>query len=139
MGNGRHQRRGGEGKGGKSFGANKGTRKGDGRPAVKQQTQNRDRENLTKKRITGILAEWKGKFGWIKPDEPIKHPAASRHKGCLYVGQEDVEADIQALKTPVSFFAYFDGTGLGAAQVRPTGGRGPAVQKHIEKSDRKGG
>jgi len=72
-------------------------------------------------RITGRIADWKGKFGWIEPDKPISHPEARLHKGQVYLSQTDVEAEISGIGAHVSFFVYADGTGLGAMNCRPSG------------------
>jgi len=71
--------------------------------------------------MTGRIAEWKGKFGWIQPDKPISHPEARMHKGQVYLSQMDVEAEISGVGAHVSFFAYADGSGLGAMNCRPAG------------------
>mmetsp|Transcript_39822 Transcript_39822/g.86923 ORF Transcript_39822/g.86923 Transcript_39822/m.86923 type:complete len:216 (-) Transcript_39822:55-702(-) len=80
---------------------------------------NGQRERVTAQRVTGTLIEWKGKFGWIKPNEKVKHPLASSHQGKIYVSERDLEGGEIALKGPVSFFVYADASGLGALHCRP--------------------
>lgn len=79
---------------------------------------------VLKKKITGTVTEWKGKFGWIKPNTAVDHPEASKNKGRIYMAQEDVEEDINGVGAAVSFFVYADGKGLGAKNVRNSGGGG---------------
>lgn len=83
-------------------------------------------------RVTGTLTEWKGKMGWIVPNEEIDHPEASMHKWRIYCGQEDVESEISGPGATVSFFVYADGTGLGAMHVKEATGKG--VQKQVHKA-----
>ena len=47
--------------------------------------------------MTGEMVEWKGKYGWIKPHEPVDHPAAGAHRGRLYVHLVDLEWWVKAL------------------------------------------
>lgn len=89
------------------------------------------RVRVTAHRVTGTLTEWKGKMGWIDAFEEIDHPEASLRKGRIYLGQEDVEAEISGPGATVSFFVYADGTGLGAMNVRPASGA--PVQKQVAK------
>lgn len=84
------------------------------------------RTKVVNQRVTGRISEWKGKFGWINPDQPINHPDA-RKKGCrVYLGIEDVEDEIEGIGSQVSFFVYADGSGLGAMNCRPSQGGGGA-------------
>jgi len=54
-----------------------------------------------------------------------------KHKGEVFVGQEDIEAELSGTGADVSFFLYSDVNGLGAMNVRPAGGptQGTAAQK----------
>jgi len=98
------------------------------------QGSGRPRSKIHPNRITGRIADWKGKFGWIQPDKPIAHPEAKMHKGQVYLSQMDVEAEISGIGAHVSFFVYADGTGLGAMNCRPSG-TVPAVQHTVMKYD----
>ena len=69
--------------------------------------------------LQGDVLEWKGKFGWIKPLQPIDHPLASRHNSKIYVHVKDLADGLQTL-TPgqrVAFQAYTDDSGIGAEAV----------------------
>lgn len=80
------------------------------------------RAKVVPTRVTGKIADWKGKFGWIIPDKPVPHPDAAKHSGKVYLRQQDVEAELSGIGAAVSFFVYSDGTGLGAMNCRPAGG-----------------
>merc|ERR1719277_360528 len=79
------------------------------------------RVKILPSRVTGKVIEWKGKHGWIMPDVPISHPQAVMHRGKVFFGQADVDAEIDGVGARVGFFVYADGTGLGAMNVRPHG------------------
>ncbi|CAE7666528.1 PIP5K4 [Symbiodinium pilosum] len=66
--------------------------------------------------LEGDVLEWKGKFGWIKPLEPIDHPLASRNKSRIYVHVKDLADGLQSLTAGqrVAFQAYTDDSGIGA-------------------------
>jgi len=84
-----------------------------------QQKKEGDREMLHDEFLIGTIVAWKGKFGWIKPDDEIDHPEIEKHKGDLYLKQEDVEEEIEGVGARVQFMLYSDGMGLGAANVTP--------------------
>lgn len=88
--------------------------------------------------MTGTLATWKGTYGWIQPDQPIRHPLARSHKGQIYLSQEDVEQDIDGVGTLLSFFPYADSSGLGAMHCVPARAKKP-LQKTIEKTRKEAG
>lgn len=69
--------------------------------------------------LQGDVLEWKGKFGWIKPLQPIDHPLASRHNSKIYVHIKDLADGLQALAPGqrVAFQAYTDDSGIGAEAV----------------------
>jgi len=76
--------------------------------------------NLPRKRIspallTGKIVSWKGKVGWIQPQEAINHPKAAAHHGHIYLHEKDVK-DGRSMSPgqQVSFHVYADSTGLGA-------------------------
>ncbi|CAJ1328922.1 unnamed protein product [Effrenium voratum] len=71
--------------------------------------------------LQGDVLEWKGKFGWINPLQPIDHPKASRHNSRVYVHVKDLADGLQSLSPGqrVAFQAYTDDSGIGAeADVR---------------------
>jgi cold shock CspA family protein len=71
-------------------------------------------------RILGSIQEWKGRFGWIIPDEPIAHPEAHLKGGKVYLSQDDVMEVISGVGAHVSFYVYSDGNGLGALNCVPS-------------------
>lgn len=91
----------------------------------------RARARVLPTKITGRIADWKGSFGWIAPDQAIDHPEAALHRGRIYLSQTDVEAEIAGVGSAVSFYVYADGTGLGASNCRPT--EAPKVVKTVAK------
>eukprot|EP00929_Paragymnodinium_shiwhaense_P033001 TRINITY_DN1820_c0_g1_i3.p1 TRINITY_DN1820_c0_g1~~TRINITY_DN1820_c0_g1_i3.p1 ORF type:complete len:506 (-),score=217.69 TRINITY_DN1820_c0_g1_i3:117-1634(-) len=78
-------------------------------------------QKVLAKRLTGKVQEWKGAFGWIVPSQPIQHAAASKNRGRVYMGAEDVEEDISGVGATVSFFLWCDPKGLAAKHIRPAG------------------
>mmetsp|Transcript_78052 Transcript_78052/g.226463 ORF Transcript_78052/g.226463 Transcript_78052/m.226463 type:complete len:312 (-) Transcript_78052:69-1004(-) len=82
-------------------------------------------------RVCGSIVEWKGKFGWIEPDAPINHPEARMKGGRIYLSQEDVAEVISGVGAHVSFYAYADGTGLGAMLCVPSDS--PAASAPLKK------
>merc|ERR1712039_916299 len=43
------------------------------------------RERLTADKFSGEVVEWKGKFGYIMPAEPIEHPDAKKKDGKIWI------------------------------------------------------
>lgn len=80
------------------------------------------REMLFDYKITGSILDWKGSFGWIRPDVQIDHPEARKNGGKIYLSTSDVEAEIEGIGSQVSFYVYADGSGLGAANCGPPDG-----------------
>merc|ERR1719253_2478028 len=78
----------------------------------------KQRSIIWDKPLIGTITQWRGKFGWVKPKDTIDHPLASKHQGDLFLGQADVEAEIQGVGSRVRFMLYQDAHGLGAAKVR---------------------
>jgi len=93
-----------------------------------------DRQRVMKKRVTGELIQWKGKYGWIMPSEAIQHEAATKRGGKIYLAMEDIEGGEIPVKSMVTFFVYVDSTGLGAMNCRSA----PGAAKP-SKGDGKGG
>merc|ERR1712203_453696 len=52
---------------------------------------------ITAEKFTGTVKEWKGKFGWIQPAEPVDHPAASKRDGALFCSMNDLQGGLQEL------------------------------------------
>lgn len=75
------------------------------------------RTRLSAEPFSGHVVEWKGKMGWIQPDEEIEHPKANEHKGHLYLHQKDVlEGMALEVGKQVCFHIYEDESGLGAEE-----------------------
>eukprot|EP00933_Yihiella_yeosuensis_P049421 TRINITY_DN4631_c0_g1_i1.p1 TRINITY_DN4631_c0_g1~~TRINITY_DN4631_c0_g1_i1.p1 ORF type:complete len:453 (-),score=123.87 TRINITY_DN4631_c0_g1_i1:115-1473(-) len=78
------------------------------------------RTSVSHVRHTGEVTKWiVGKFGWIKPAQPINHPAASKHNGLVYFKAGDVGGgSVIEVGSHVDFLVYLDATGLGAESCR---------------------
>ncbi|CAL1154716.1 unnamed protein product, partial [Cladocopium goreaui] len=48
------------------------------------------REQVTSDFVTGTVLEWKGKFGWIKPDAPVDHEFSTWRDGKVWVSLKDL-------------------------------------------------
>jgi len=87
-----------------------------------------ERQVLSTKRVIGIIQDWRGVFGWIKPNAPVDHPLVKGpQKGLVYLSAEDVQDELEGVGALVSFLAFADARGVGAMNVRPAiGGRAPS-------------
>jgi len=107
------------GKGGKGWDMGKGKGKGKKGKDRGPSGPNLPRARISTEPVTGEVAEWKGKYGWIKPTVPIEHPMAQKNQGNIYVSMSDLQGGLQAL-TPGSlcqFQLFSDSSGLGAEEV----------------------
>jgi len=78
---------------------------------------NKTRRVLQEDPITGIVSEWKGTYGWVKPDEAIAHPLSAKHQGDVYIAKKDIMGTQEPkVGDAVSFVLYSDSTGLGGQQ-----------------------
>lgn len=76
------------------------------------------RTRISEAPFSGIVAEWKGKYGWITPAETIEHEKAEKHGGRLFVGKDDiVGADALEAGATVEFHIWEDVSGLGCEEV----------------------
>lgn len=96
----------------------------------------RTRVKLLPARVTGRIAEWKEKFGWITPDKPVNHPDAWKKGGRVFLLGSDLErtagqAAALSVGAAVSFLLYSDGSGIGAMNCRPLAA--PEAQRTILK------
>lgn len=108
------------------------------------------RQRLPGPRKAGAVVEWRGSFGWVKPDAPVDHVLASKNGGRVYMTATDAQNGlIPRQGVRVDFALYSDASGIGAQQVRPEGGKAPKQQlqqssqvkgviKTIQKSKFKG-
>lgn len=80
------------------------------------------RELLVAEPVTGILEEWKGSYGWIKPSVPIEGlTSGGARKGRVYLALADITEDLQeGVGSLVSFKVYQDEKGVGALECRPS-------------------
>merc|ERR1712187_724731 len=74
-----------------SMGGKGGKGKGKGKPRSPSGAD-LPRERLTAEKFSGEVVEWKGKFGYIMPSEPVEHPDAQKRDGKLWVSMKDIEA-----------------------------------------------
>lgn len=97
----------------KGFG--KGLMKGKGK---RPSGPNLPRTRVTQEPITGEVLEWKGKFGWVQPSEPIDHPLATRREGKVWVSCGDLQGvEELTVGSLVQFHVYSDASGLGGEEV----------------------
>lgn len=86
-----------------------------GEPKGSRGGPNLPRKRITEAPITGSVLEWKGKFGWVRPEVPLEHAQASRRGGKIYVASQDlVECTEMVAGGTVHFHVYVDSSGLGA-------------------------
>jgi len=77
------------------------------------------RTHVSALRRKGQVIKWFGQFGWVKLDQPIDHPAASKHNGDLYLHSSDMGGGAKVeIGSEVDFVVYADASGLGAESVR---------------------
>eukprot|EP00928_Gymnodinium_smaydae_P073587 TRINITY_DN56778_c0_g1_i2.p1 TRINITY_DN56778_c0_g1~~TRINITY_DN56778_c0_g1_i2.p1 ORF type:complete len:473 (+),score=21.65 TRINITY_DN56778_c0_g1_i2:78-1496(+) len=87
------------------------------------------RTRISDRFYEGQILEWKGKYGWIRANEAIKHEDAHRHGGRVFLSVSDV---LNGAATSVRagdscrFLIFSDEGGLGAEQCT-IGARGPNV------------
>eukprot|EP00927_Polykrikos_kofoidii_P042913 TRINITY_DN36969_c0_g1_i2.p2 TRINITY_DN36969_c0_g1~~TRINITY_DN36969_c0_g1_i2.p2 ORF type:complete len:168 (+),score=31.86 TRINITY_DN36969_c0_g1_i2:109-612(+) len=76
------------------------------------------RNRILASTVYGEVIEWLGKYGWVKPMEPVDHPLAHKHNGRIYVSNKDL-TNATALQQGqlVAFYVYADASGLGAEDV----------------------
>jgi len=80
------------------------------------------RQRVSDMPMSGVLAEWKGSFGWIEMSEQVAHQAAGKNRGRVYLHKKDWEAmTAPAQGTGVMFYLYADSSGLGADSCQPVG------------------
>merc|ERR1712151_600161 len=77
-----------------------------------------ERERLTAEKFSGEVVEWRGKFGYIMPSEPIEHEAAEKKGGKVWASMADIESGATelAIGQQVSFHVYLDDSGILGAE-----------------------
>jgi len=77
-----------------------------------------DRQRISGSKVRGKVIEWRRSFGWIAPDEEVRHPAASLRSGRIYVHKDDLLRRDGGLEPgqEVSFHVYVDSSGVGAEE-----------------------
>lgn len=99
-------------------GKDKGKGKGKDRGPRRASGAELERERLTAEKFTGVVVSFKGKFGYIQPDEEVDHPDAKKKDGKVWVSVNDIEGDELTVDQQVSFHIYTDASGvLGAEEV----------------------
>eukprot|EP00441_Pelagodinium_beii_P031915 CAMPEP_0197626476 /NCGR_PEP_ID=MMETSP1338-20131121/5428_1 /TAXON_ID=43686 ORGANISM="Pelagodinium beii, Strain RCC1491" /NCGR_SAMPLE_ID=MMETSP1338 /ASSEMBLY_ACC=CAM_ASM_000754 /LENGTH=170 /DNA_ID=CAMNT_0043197017 /DNA_START=61 /DNA_END=573 /DNA_ORIENTATION=- len=95
-----------------------GDMKGKGKGKSKTPGHKLPRERITEAPVIGEVIEWKGKYGWLQPSEPIQHEKAGKREGKIFVGKDDIVggSELEAGKL-VQFHVFSDPAGLGAEEV----------------------
>merc|ERR1719253_631873 len=75
------------------------------------------RTRISAEKFMGTVSAWKGKYGFIKPNEEIEHPLAKKHHGGIFVGKDDVQGGVLTQGAQVEFHIWEDSSGLGAEEV----------------------
>jgi len=100
------------------------------------------RTRVTAEKFSGVVIAWKGKYGFIKPDEEIEHEKASMRNGSIFASQADILDGSTELHpgAPCEFHICEDDSGLGAEEIIETGPPDPtAIPEEKGKSGPKGG
>jgi len=103
------------GKGAKSAGKGK-----KGEPREQVAPDKSAREEVVAEPVEGLVMRSHGKVCFIQPDVAIDHPEASKHKGQIYLHEDDMEegeTEFPLAGAKVMFTVYTDGGGLGAEHV----------------------
>lgn len=78
------------------------------------------RERVTAEEpVSGEVVEWRGTFGWVKPDTTVEHGSAARRDGRIYAHKQDFQSGVQQFEagTKIRFHVYADSSGLGAEEI----------------------
>lgn len=76
------------------------------------------RTPLGSKMLTGMISEWHDHWGWISPDEEVKHPSVKQNK--IYLHKNDASGELSA-GVVVQFSLYTDAKGVGAHNCQAAG------------------
>jgi len=78
------------------------------------------RETLSESANLGVVVDWRGNVGWIKPEDPLDHPDMKhnkRRRGVLFVHATDCDGELPLIGAQVTYLMYSDSHGLGAEMV----------------------
>lgn len=102
---------------GKGRGKGKGKDNDSRRDPRKPSGPNLPRERVGEETVYGEVVEWKGRYGWIQPSEPVRHRRI-RQDGRIYLSIQDIKnaSEVREGKN-VAFYVYCDQSGLGAEEV----------------------
>jgi len=69
--------------------------------------------------VAATVVEWKGNFGWVKPNQPLDHAAAAKREGKVYLHKQDLKNGKETLEEGAAVIVnvYSDATGLGAEEA----------------------
>lgn len=96
------------------------------------------RTRVLAKRVHGEVAKWRGKMGWIKPNEEIDHPEAEKHRRQIYIHEVDVQPGHRLfVGAQVNFFVYVDDDGLGAEHCMLSQEQSASAIRRVMLSDKK--
>lgn len=80
------------------------------------------RATITEAPITGVVQDWRGQIGWIKPDEPLEdeefQSKTGRRKGMLFAHASDVDGELPLTNASVIFSVYKDERGFGGFEIQ---------------------
>jgi len=98
------------------------------------------RTRLSAEKFAGLVTQWKGKYGWIKPSQAIEHEKAKQKNGNLFCTMNDIMDGSGALHpgAPCEFHLYEDESGLGAEEVMETGPADPSAIPPEDQAKAKG-
>jgi len=77
------------------------------------------RETLSEIAGIGVVVDWRGDVGWIKPEDPLD-PDMKQYKkrrGMLFVHATDCDGELPLIGAQVTYLMYSDSHGLGAEMV----------------------
>lgn len=76
------------------------------------------REMVTEAPVAATVQEWKGSYGWVKLNEALDHPLASKRQGNIYLHKQDLKNGKESLEKDMAILVtiYADPSGLGAQE-----------------------
>jgi len=96
-----------------------------GAPAPVRSGPHLPRRRIAPTQMEGRVLEWKGKYGWIRPEPGVQHPKAGKHRGKIFVSMIDLVGAARLEPGGLCrFFLFEDEAGLGAEECAPILGGG---------------